>query len=297
MKDGAAAMLMNSDIGARLLRDRGRTRSLLAHHIMSRRRRRLRLFLAHPELLRPKGRPGGICVSLTSWRPRLDDLPLVLLGLLEQTIIPESIYVWLTPEDKDFLDTTVHAAFVHHGVQFLTCDDLGPHKKWLPLLERGVTNPFVICDDDILYPADWLERLAKEDRADAYVGARCHRISWTSDGALLPYVDWAKNVDCTEEPAGNLFITGCGGAIIHPERLLTKFRDRQRIMDECPHADDIWLKAAHAAVNVPCYKTRYSFPCLEIPGAQAHGLMVTNVDKGQNDRQMGILHETMRDMA
>jgi hypothetical protein len=294
MKDGAAAILLNGASGARLLRDRGRCRAWVAQRITAGRRRRLRRLLADPETVRPAVRPGGICVSLTSWRPRLGGLPLVLLGLLEQTVRPESIYVWLTEQDKARLDTPVQAAFEYHGVQFRTCDDLGPHKKWLPLVESGATAAFAICDDDILYPADWLERLAQEDRADAYVGARCHRMCWTSDGVLRPYVDWTKDVDWTGEPAGDLFITGCGGAIVHPERLGREFRDRQRIAEECPRADDIWLKAAHVAVGVPCYKTRFSFPCLEIPESQGSGLMATNVDQGQNDRQMRILSELMR---
>lgn len=97
---------------------------------------------------------------------------MVLLGLLEQTVRPAAIDVWLTPQDKKALDSRVKSLFEGHGARFRTCDDLGPHKKWLPMIESGQTDAFVICDDDILYPDDWLEALVGEDRADAYVGVR-----------------------------------------------------------------------------------------------------------------------------
>ena len=54
-------------------------------------------------------------------------------------------------------------------------------------------------------------------------------------------------------------------------------------------SDDIWLKAAHLASGIPCYKTQFSFPCLEIPGSEASGLLLTNVDQSRNDQQMAIV--------
>ena len=225
-------------------------------------------------------------VSMTSWRPRLPDLPLVLLSLLRQTLRPSLIHVWLAPSDLSLIDPSLVERFSAHGVRFERCDDIGPHKKWLPMLERGGGDPFVICDDDILYPNEWMERLICEDRDDAYVGTRCHRIRRDGDGVPLLYSEWMRDVGWESSPSQDLFITGCGGAIIYPGRILPEFRDREAIFQKCPRADDIWLKAAHAAAGIPCYKTRYSFPCLEIPGTGSSGLMQTNVDAGGNDSQL-----------
>jgi hypothetical protein len=189
------------------------------------------------------------------------------------------------------MDPLVIDKFSAHGVRFEACDDLGPHKKWLPMIESGTRDPFVICDDDILYPRDWLGRLIHEDRRDAYVGVRCHEIRYDSAGIPLSYEKWSRDVAWEPEPSKDLFITGCGGAIIHPERIRDEFRDRGAIFEKCPRADDIWLKAAHAAAGIPCYKTRYSFPCLEIPGTGESSLMQTNVDAGGNDRQLEAVRQ------
>jgi hypothetical protein len=189
------------------------------------------------------------------------------------------------------MDPVVLQRFSAYGIGFETCDDLGPHKKWLPMIEGGASDPFVICDDDILYPRNWLKNLLADDREDAYVGTRCHRIQRDESGMPLSYEKWNRDVDWESFPSRDLFITGCGGAIIHPNRINSDFRDRGAILDKCPKADDIWLKAAHAVAGIPCYKTRYSFPCLEIPGTGATSLMQTNVDNGGNDSQLrAVMH-------
>jgi hypothetical protein len=206
---------------------------------------------------------------------------------------PSAIHVWLSKEDRDLLDELLTNRFSCYGVHFEICDNLGPHTKWLPMIERGYRRPFVICDDDIFYPRNWLESLIREDRSDAYVGARCHQIVYDANGFPAPYSQWKRDVDWNGHSSQNLFVTACAGAILYPDRISDKFRDRSLIMERCPRADDIWLKAAHAAAGIPCFKTRYSFPCLEIPGSFETSLLQTNVDDGGNDRQIASLRDLL----
>jgi hypothetical protein len=162
------------------------------------------------------------------------------------------------------------------------------------MIESGVTDPFVICDDDILYPAYWFENLIREDRQDAYVGTRCHLIRYNKDGFPAPYSQWMHDVGADRCVSNDLFVTACGGAIIHPNRIRPAFRDRRTIMEKCPKADDIWLKAAHASAGIPCYKTHFSFPCLEIPGSFETSLLQNNVNCGGNDRQLLAVRDLIK---
>jgi hypothetical protein len=73
----------------------------------------------------------------------------------------------------------------------------------------------------------------------------------------------------------------------------TSFRNRDRISKLCPNADDIWLNAAHYVAGIPKHKTRFSFPCLEVPCSLASGLQYSNVDQGGNDNQMKVLADAM----
>jgi len=278
--------LLNGHLGWSLMRDRGRIRAAVAARYAAGLRKDYTAFLIGKWSPNADGAVASHSVSLTSWRPRLPDLPLVLLSLLKQSLRPSLIRIWLTSSDYGLIDRLVMERFSKHGVLFEKCDDLGPHKKWLPMIERGLLDPFVICDDDILYPQNWLQELICEDRHDAYVGVRCHRIIRDEAGCPLLYSEWIRDVGWQVVASQDLFITGCGGAIIHPSRISSEFCNREEILKKCPRADDIWLKAAHASAGIPCYKTRYSFPCLEIPGSFESGLLKTNVDDGGNDHQL-----------
>lgn len=281
----------NGQLGWVFMRNRGRIRAAIAARYASKLRKLYTAFLLGNWSPEAASVVTVHSISLTSWRHRLPDLPLVLLSLLNQNVRPSMIHVWLTPSDYELMDRAVMDRFSAHDIRFERCDDLGPHKKWLPMIERGRDDPFVICDDDILYPKNWLEELIREDRGDAYVGMRCHRIQYDESGLPLSYARWNHDVGWDGIPSGDFFITGCGGAIIHPDRISSEFRERTAIMKRCPKADDVWLKAAHAAAGIPCYKTRFSFPCLEIPGSFETSLLQTNVDGGGNDRQIAsVIH-------
>lgn len=282
---------LNSPVAWRLMRNRGRTRELASRVLARSHQQRLQVFLKGDWKMRGAGDGfSNVAVSLTSWKPRLETLPLVLMGLLEQNLRPKKIFVWLTTDDLKCLDESIKKQFETKGVEFRSCENLGPHKKWLPILREGWDKPFVICDDDIFYPAGWLQNLIAEDRSDAYVGTRAHRMTVDKNG-LTRYEAWNRDVACTGEPSDWHFLTGCGGAVIHPERIGLGYRDWGKIRATCPKADDIWLKAAHLDAGIPVYKTRFSFPCLEAPGTVGSALLGTNVDDGGNDKQLGILKE------
>ena len=226
-------------IPERLLRNRGRLRYAVASHLVSKLKRAFEAFMRdewNPSVSREV---SEYRISLTSWRPRLPGLPLVLLTLVQQTLRPKEIVVWLTLEDHEALAGSIRERFREFGVRFQICDDLKPHKKWLPMLEEGHRNPFVICDDDIMYPRKWFAALATEDRPNAYVGTKCHRITLGSNGAVGPYSAWKKQIRTDGHPSHYVFITGCGGGVIHPDRIAKRFLDRTEIFRQCPRSDDI----------------------------------------------------------
>ncbi|HWQ92136.1 MAG TPA: hypothetical protein VN673_10720 [Clostridia bacterium] len=225
-------------------------------------------------------------VSLTSWAPRLPDLPLVLLTLIQQTVRPKEIIVWLTENDKRLLSPEVEQLFSPYGVKFSICDDLKSHKKWLPMIEEQSSEPFVICDDDIIYPRRWLANLVGEDRRDAFVGVRAHQVTFTADDKVESYSKWRKQIGSCKRPSESTFITGGAGAIIHPDRVLKEFCDRTSILRQCPTADDVWINVMHWASGYKCYKTKYSYPCLTLPSASRSALELHNVDGGANDVQI-----------
>lgn len=279
------------NLAERLLHNRGRARAFIASYAHSQLRKTYSLFVEGRWMPPVPERTSKTIISLTSWVPRFNDLPLVLLTLIQQTTKPQEIVLWLTESDRNLLDNGVEKLFKPHGVRIAICDDLKSHKKWLPMIESGHAEPFVICDDDIIYPREWLARLLVEDRKDAFVGLRAHQMIVNRRREIGPYASWKKQISATGEPSPFVFVTGGAGAIIDPERIKDCFLKRATILSKCPTADDIWLNMIHISSGIYPYKTRYSFPCLEIPGTAKCGLAAANVEGGDNDRQMTNIDE------
>jgi hypothetical protein len=278
-------ILAGGNIAQRLLRNRGKLRKIFSRINEKSLRRMLKLFVSG-EWVPSEGQINfDYSICLTSWHKRLDSLPLTLISLIRQNIRPQYIYVWLAENDFHSFPNSIAHKFSRYGVIFKTCPDYRSHKKWLPMVLSGRTKPFVVCDDDIIYPSSWFGNLISEDRADAYVGCKCHRITLKADGSAQPYAKWVRQVYRERKPSHYLMTTGCGGEILHPNRILPDFLDWGRIQLACPKSDDIWLKAAHLEAGIPVYKTKYCFPCLELPGTDASGLALTN-DVGAKDIQI-----------
>jgi hypothetical protein len=271
-----------------LLRDRGRSRRLMIDWFQRKQQVRLDAMVEGSKKPRISARTCDVPISITSWMPRKDPLPLVLLSMIEQSLRPVDVHVWLCAEDQEMIAARHRDFFAEHGVQFHEVDNIGPHKKWLPLIESGHETPFVIADDDTYYPWDWFEGLVKEGAKHPreIIAHRCHEISLQANGMPEPYAVWQRGVTGQIESSHYLFAVGCGGTLVRPAAIAEEFRSRELINKLCHRADDVWLKAAYIHSGYKVRKSNYDFPSLDYPGTTQSGLAVTNVDQGENDQQL-----------
>jgi hypothetical protein len=271
-----------------LLRDRGRSRRLMIDWFQHKQQARLNAMLAGRKKPRISAHQCDVPISITSWMPRKDPLPLVLLSMIEQSLRPAAVHVWLSAEDQEMISAHHRDFFVEYGVQFHETDNIGPHKKWLPLIESGYETPFVIADDDTYYPRDWFAALVNEAREhpDEIIAHRCHQMKVDANGMPEPYAEWQRGVMGQRESSHYLFAVGCGGTLVRPAAIAEEFRSRELIDKLCHRADDVWLKAACIHSGYKVRKSEYNFPSLDYPGTTQSGLAVTNVDQGENDQQL-----------
>jgi hypothetical protein len=271
-----------------LLRDRGRSRRLMINWFQHKQQVRLDAVLEGSQKPRISERQSEVPISITSWMPRKDPLPLVLLSMIEQSLRPVAVHVWLCAEDQAMIEGRQRDFFMEHGVQFHETDNIGPHKKWLPLIESGQEEAFVIADDDTFYPRDWFEALVGEGakHPDEIIAHRCHRMLLQDNGMPEAYAHWPRGVTGQKESSHFLFAVGCGGTLLRPVAITEEFRNRELINKLCHRADDVWLKAAYIHSGYRVRKSRYDFPSLDYPGTTQSGLAVTNVDQGENDQQL-----------
>jgi hypothetical protein len=188
--------------------------------------------------------PGKLIVSLTSYPPRFTTLDLTIKSLLDQSIKPDKVVLWVADGDADKLHASVRG-LQNDLFEIRTCEDLRSFKKIVPALIEYANTFIVIADDDVFYPDNWLRRLTDAfDRNDpTIVYHRGHRLNYLPDGRLAPYKSWRRNV--TDEasllPGTDVMPTGVGGVLYPPGALPPQTTDLALIRRLSETCDDSWL--------------------------------------------------------
>lgn len=234
----------------------------------------------------------GPVVSLTTYEPRWSHVYYTLESIGAGTLKPSRLVLWIAPSVVTLGMPATLRRLADRGLEIRTCEDLGPHKKYFPIVNEGSpTRDLVTADDDVLYWEDWLATLAAAARQrPGYVHAhRASVMSFDASGRFLPYVDWPA---CRSvQPSPLHFFTGVGGVLYPPplQEALRQAGDAFRSC--CPRADDIWLNAvAWRSRTAVCQTAPFAPLLFEVPGTRAHGLARENRDSGGNDRQLTMTY-------
>jgi hypothetical protein len=213
---------------------------------------------------------------LTSYPARYSTLHLTLKSLLDQTIRPDRILLWIAHEDAASLPREVtHLQGALFEIRY--CEDLRSFNKIVPLLKSDDACFIVVADDDLYYHDRWLEQLvdAYDPDRPSVVCHRAHIVKYEQDGRLANYREWRRNVsgERTEQPRADLFPTNCGGVLYPPGSLPPVTTDADLIRSLCATCDDTWLyfmwrKAGWQAKRVPVPKPRL----IEWAGTQTQAL-------------------------
>lgn len=267
---------------AQLLREGLRRLTLRKHRRRWRDQRRMAQALArlerfprHPDAPRHT-LPAQLIISLTSYPARFPTLHLTLKSILDQTVRPDLVVLWLAHEDVAALPAEV-GALEGDRFEVRPCDDLRNFKKILPALAAFPDAFILICDDDTYYPNDWLQRLvdAYDPRERSILCHRAHRLTYTPEGEVAPYREWQRNVAdaASAMPSDDLLATGNGGVLYPPGSLPPQTADLDLIRKLSETSDDIWLffmrrQANWLAKRVPGRKSNF----VDWPGTQTQAL-------------------------
>lgn len=233
-----------------------------------------------------------LIVSLTSYNRRIFQVSLVLESLLEQTLKPNRIILWLDrdefSEESDLPLTLL--SLKKRGVQIEYCDNLKSYKKLIPTLERYPDSLIITADDDIIYPNDFVERLYKSykhhpDEVNYYRG---HRMKF-ANGELLPYNKWDIETEKATSSIYN-FPTGCGGVIYTRELLDNEICKPDIFLNIASTADDVWFKAMSLKKGVKCRQVELECPFRDkfifLDAMDDMGLANINLIGNKNDEQI-----------
>lgn len=227
-----------------------------------------------------------LVVSLTSYTPRFKDLHKTLKTLVNQSLRPDKIVLWLSYEDKNNLPEKVKQ--LQKQIDFFEiryCDDLGPGKKIIPSLEVFPESIIVVCDDDICYHNHWLISLAEQwnGSANSVVAHRVHRIIFNDDTLAEPYCNWQFEVAEQVEDK-YFFATGGAGTLFPPNCFHPEILNKTLYMDMTLKQDDVWINCMLALNKSKVTKSSLKGELVCWWGSQDVGLFNSNVETGENDK-------------
>lgn len=240
---------------------------------------------------RPHRLPRRLFVSLTSYPARFPTLHLTLRSLINQTVAPDGILLWIAHQDMAQLPEPVRA-LQDCGVIIRSCDDLRSYKKLIFALEEFPEDFLVTADDDLYYPPHWLETLVGGFDPDRPVVTchRVHRIKWDSEGHFAPYGKWEKNVhdDASRTPSADLIPTTGHGVLYFPGCFSPEVSNRGLFLELAPEADDLWFYWMTRRSGSYYQKVGQNFPWVAWPTSQRDSLFSRN-GAGGNDQQIASL--------
>jgi len=240
-------------------------------------------------------RQTEMVVSMTSFPARIKTVHFAIQSLLEQTCRPRVIQLWLGKDEipnENWLPGRLRA-LTERGLEIHFSErTFYQYDKYLHNAGLNADAPFVIVDDDVIYPPNSLEHLweAHLKHPEAVVGNRCHQMDMDAEGKLTPYRDWKREVQAPA-PSLQLLPTGAGG-VLYPPGFLTdpNATDTRKLLACAPYADDIWLKAIALSRGIPTVATALSqgseWYHRYTPTMMEGTLMETNVNRGLNDTQV-----------
>lgn len=241
-----------------------------------------------------KIRDDSVIVSMTTFPARIGYVHLAIKSLLNQTVKPGKIILWLAEEQFRNVEIPKHLlAQCKYGLEIRYCaEDLLAHKKYYYAMQEFPDKLIVTYDDDIIYPEDSLEKLLvmHGQHPNAIICNRGREIA-IENGSVAPYRYWkVSGRVLTGVPTYRVMASTGAGTLYPPHCMPEETFDIEKIRLLALTADDLWMKVMSIKGQIPVVKsqTRGKGLCVS-KGKQDVTLAHQNVDQSLNDRVMQAL--------
>ena len=234
-------------------------------------------------------RDEEVIISLTSMHSRFKTLHIALESLLEQSVKPDQIILWLADNLAQNIPDRI-LKLQQRGLKIHYCDDIKSYKKFFFTLKENPKAVLVTADDDWIYPRNWLSELLDSYRIYPN-NIHCHRahlITFHKNNSIKPYNEWMFSIQDVETPSLNLFPTNGAGTLFPPGSLPEETLNREIFLKICPTADDVWLKAMSLINNVKCRKVPTK-NATHWPIKNSQDISLWQVNREGNDSQIAAV--------
>ena len=231
-----------------------------------------------------------IIVSLTSIPSRLSTLDIVIASILSQDSPPQLIILWLNYSLKGKLPKRLlHLQSDLFIINY--CEGTTSYRKLLPSLKAYPNSTIVTCDDDMIYPSNWLSNLynshlAQKQCVISQVGRLIER---DDNGELKPYKNWS--FIRSEKSQLNFLPIGYGGVLYPANTFNEQVFDESLFLKLSPKADDLWFKAMAYLNGKRAYCASEKARPIPIIRSQKVALNSANIGEDKNRQQWQALCE------
>ncbi|GEB77845.1 glycosyltransferase [Sporolactobacillus inulinus] len=240
-----------------------------------------------------------VIVSLTTIPSRINLVWLTISSLMNQTMKPDKIILWLDYNLKNYKLPLELTKLQELGLDIEYCNDFRSHKKYYGTLKKYIDDVIITTDDDVFYPRYFIRKLIKKHDKfpNEVICYRAHEIKYTADGKVLPYSQWNHESPNINNSTHFLLPTGVSGVLYPPLSLYRDTLNENIFMKVSPYCDDIWLKIMEIKKGSKVRKVfSYSVHFPTISGSQKEGLIKKNVMKNNNDIEMNRLLQYYSDI-
>lgn len=191
---------------------------------------------------------GNVIVSLTSYGRRVSKCSqYAIFSILEQTIAPEKIILWL---DKDKWNNE-NLPFILKRIkrwgllEVEYCEDVRSFTKLIPALEKYPDKIIITIDDDIYYSANLIEQLyLQHQKFPEKICAVSYCVpTFNLNHSICTYSKWNEYRQTkTMRVNENLLMPQGFAGVLYPVSAFdTEVLNKEVFLKQCPMADDIWF--------------------------------------------------------
>lgn len=244
---------------------------------------------------------SNVTVSLTSHSKRVSDFaPFAIYSIFHQTMLPNRIVLNINQDkwnEKNLPELIKKLEIAGLEVNF--CEDVGPHTKLLPAMQKYPEDVIITVDDDVYYDKELVEELVNTRKVSGkknVVVCRTAKEIAFKDGKMLPYSQWPE---ATSDSMAYLSPYGWSGMLYSPHCFTDEVFNKSVYQTLCPKADDIWFTIMELIGNVPIVMVRDTHwtgngdvnHTNEYVAKNSDALHFQNAENGGNDKQLAKLIE------
>lgn len=181
-----------------------------------------------------------VVVSLTSYPGRIHVVHKTIKTILNQTMRPDKVILWLAEEQFPNKDIPQELQMLKaYGLEIMWCEDIRSYKKLIPTLKLYPNAVIVTADDDNYYSRNWLEKLyhSYEQNPDCVSAHKVTMFTMEND-------KWSWKAGGREYyrfPSYLNKLVGVGGVLYPPHCLYLDICNADLFRKLAPTNDDQWF--------------------------------------------------------